>query len=102
MERCGDFVRAEPRGDVADDGAVGVVEVVAGSKDFNGLGAAFVEGVEQAGMQALLEKDVGGDTELHLVLSYSSAMRQGCGERGSGRRSSARTGTRLIRSGETG
>ena len=72
VERGGDVVRAEPGGDVADDGAVGVVEVVADGEDFDGLGAALVHGVEQAGVQALLEKDVSGDSGLHQLLSYSS------------------------------
>ena len=44
----------------ADGGAIAVVEVVAGGEELDGLGAGFVEGVEQAGVQALLEEDVGG------------------------------------------
>jgi hypothetical protein len=39
------------------------------------LGAGFVEGVEQAGMEALLEEDVGGEGGLHQLLRYSSAGR---------------------------
>jgi hypothetical protein len=57
-----------------------------------------VHGVEQAGVQALLKKDVSGDSGLHQLLNYSSAMPQGCSERGSGGKASARIGTRLIRS----
>jgi hypothetical protein len=34
-----------------------------------------MQGIEQAGVQALLEKDVSRDTGLHQFLSYSSAMR---------------------------
>jgi hypothetical protein len=39
------------------------------------LRAGFVEGVEQAGVEALLEEDVGGDGGLHHLLRYS---RRGC------------------------
>ena len=46
-------------GYVADGGAVSVVEVMAGGEQFDGLGAGVVEGVKQAGVQALLEEDVG-------------------------------------------
>ena len=53
---------AEPGGEVADDGAVGVVEVVAGGEELDGLGSAVAQGVEQAGVQALLEEDVSGET----------------------------------------
>ncbi len=55
----GDFVGAEPGGDVADSGAVGVVEVVAGGEELDGFGSAVVKGVEQARVQALLKEDVG-------------------------------------------
>jgi hypothetical protein len=79
MERSGDAIGAEPGGDVADGGAVAVVEVVAGGKDLDGLDtigrAGFVEGVEQAGVEALLEEDVGGEGRLHHLLRYSSAGR---------------------------
>ena len=59
VERGGDFVEAEPGGDVADGGAVSVVEVVAGGEELDGMGSAAVKGVEQARVQALLEEDVG-------------------------------------------
>jgi hypothetical protein len=36
------------------------------------LGAAVVQGVEQAGVQALRKEDVGGDSGLHYLLRYSS------------------------------
>jgi hypothetical protein len=54
---------AEPGGDVADGGAVGVIEVVAGGEDLDD-GAAVrretaVHGVEQARVQTLLQEDVG-------------------------------------------
>jgi hypothetical protein len=62
---------AEPGGDVADGGAVGVVEVVAGGEDLDGLSAGVVEGIEQAGVEALRENDVSGDTGLHHLLRYS-------------------------------
>ena len=80
VERGADVVGAEPGGDVADGGAVGVVEVVAGGEDLDGLGAAFVQGVEQAGVQALRKEDVGGDSGLHHFLRYSSGSVWGCGK----------------------
>lgn len=67
MERSGDIVGPEPRSEIADDGAIGVVEVVAHGEDFDGLCAALVQGVEQAGIQALLKEDVSGDSGLHLL-----------------------------------
>ncbi len=72
VERGGDACVAEPCGDVAYGGAVAVVEVVAGGDDFDGLGSAPVQGVEQAGVEALLEEDVGGHGGLHQFLKYSS------------------------------
>jgi hypothetical protein len=39
------------------------------------LGAGFVEGVEQAGVEALLEEYVGGQGGLHHLLRYSSVGR---------------------------
>ena len=66
VERGADIIGAEPGSDVAEDGAVGVVEVMAGGEEFDGFRAAFVEGVEQAGVQALLKEDVGRETGLHL------------------------------------
>ena len=63
----------EPGGDVADGGAVAVVEVMAGGKELDGLGAGFVEGVEQAGVKALLEEDMGGDGGLHHLLASASS-----------------------------
>ncbi len=68
---------AEPCGDVADGGAVGVVEVMTGGEDLDGLCATVFEGVEQAGVQTLLEKDVSGDSRLHYLLRYSSRGVQG-------------------------
>ena len=72
VERGTDVVGAEPGGDVADGSAVGVVEVVAGGEDLDGLGAAVVQGVEQAWVQALRKEDVSGDSGLHYLLRYSS------------------------------
>jgi hypothetical protein len=37
------------------------------------LGAGFVKGVEQAGVEALLEEYVGGKGGLHHLLRYSRA-----------------------------
>ena len=84
VERGGDIVGAEPGGEVAEDGAVGVVEVMARGEEFDGFGAAVVESVEQAGVQALLKEDVGREAGLHHLLRYSSGRVRGCGERGSG------------------
>ncbi len=65
VERGADIVGAEPCGDVAEGGSVGVVEVVAGGEELDGAGSGFVQGVEQTGVEALREEDVGGDTGLH-------------------------------------
>ena len=65
VERSADVVGAEPEGDVAEGGAVGVVEVMAGGEELDGAGSAVVEGIEQAGVQTLREEDLGGDTGLH-------------------------------------
>jgi hypothetical protein len=60
LMECGGYASvAEPSGDVADGGPIAVVEVVAGGEDLDSLSAGVVEGVEQAGMEALLEEDVG-------------------------------------------
>jgi len=56
---------AEPGGDLAELGAVGVVEVMAGGEEFDGACATVAEGVEQAGVQALLKEDVGREAGLH-------------------------------------
>jgi hypothetical protein len=81
VERGPDAGVAEPGGDVADGGAVGVVEVVAGGEELDGLSATLLQGVEQAGVQALREEDVSGDTGLHHLLRYSTevARCQGAG-----------------------
>jgi hypothetical protein len=72
LVECGsDASVPEPCGDVADGGAVAVVEVVTGGEDLDGLSSAAVEGVEQARMEALLEEDVGGDCGQHHFLRYS-------------------------------
>ncbi len=65
---------AEPEGEVADGGAVGVVEVVAGGEDLDTSGSARAQGIEQAGVQALLEKDVGGEAGSHPI-TKSTTMR---------------------------
>jgi hypothetical protein len=61
---------AEPEGEVADDGAVGVVKVVAGGEDLDdgrAVGGDTAEhGVKEAGVEALLEEDVGREAWLHL------------------------------------
>ena len=55
---------AEPGGDVADGGTISVVEAMAGGEDLDDLGLAVggeaaEDCVEQAGVQALLQEDVG-------------------------------------------
>jgi len=77
VERGADAVVAEPEGDVADGGAVGVVEVVAGSEELDGLGSGVAEGVEQAGVESVLEEDVSGDGRLHQLLRYSKVWQRG-------------------------
>ena len=71
VERGGYTCVAKPSGDVADGGTVAVVEVMAGGEELDGLGAGLVEGIEQAGVKALLEEDVGGDGGSHHFLRYS-------------------------------
>jgi len=44
---------AEPGSNIADGGAVGVVEVVAGGENLNDRSAGFVEGVEQSWVKTL-------------------------------------------------
>ena len=66
--------------DVADGSSVGVVEVMPGSKELDDLSAGFVESVEQAGVQALREEDVGGKSGLHHLLGYSSGRVGGVAE----------------------
>lgn len=68
---------AEPVGDLANGWAVGVVEVMAGCEELDGLCSAALEGVEQAGVEALREEDVGGDSGLHDCQSY---INEGCGD----------------------
>ncbi len=77
MERDGYACVAEPGGDVANGGPIGVVEVVAGGEELDGLSAGFVEGIEQAGVEALLEEDVGGEGGLHQLLQYSRRTKTG-------------------------
>jgi len=49
LVKCGsDAGVAEPGGDVADGGAVGVVEVVTGGEELNDLGSGLVESIKQA------------------------------------------------------
>jgi hypothetical protein len=41
-------------------------------EELDGLGTAFVEGIEQARVEALLKEDVCGYRRLHQILRYSS------------------------------
>ena len=63
MEGGGCAGVAEPGSDVADSGAIGVIEVVAGGEDLNDRAAigreAAEDRIEEAGVQALLQEDVG-------------------------------------------
>jgi hypothetical protein len=54
---------AEPGGDLADGGAVGVVEVMTRGEDLDGAGAGSMERVEECGFKTLREEDVGRDLE---------------------------------------
>ena len=65
MEDGADVVGAEPGGEFADGGGIGVVEVVARGEDFDGAGTGGGEGVQQARVQAVLEEDVGRESRLH-------------------------------------
>jgi hypothetical protein len=72
LVKCGGYsCVAEPCSDIADGSAIGVVEVMSSGEEFDRLSAGFVEGVEQTGVEALLEEDVGGDCRLHHLLRYS-------------------------------
>jgi hypothetical protein len=65
MQHGAHIVGAEPGGKLAHGGRIGVVEVVARGEDLDCLRAGGGEGVQQAGMQAVLEEDVSGDSGLH-------------------------------------
>ena len=65
MQHGAHVVGAEPRGELAHGGRIGVVEVVARGEDFDGARAGGCEGVQQTGVQAVLEEDVGGESRLH-------------------------------------
>jgi hypothetical protein len=72
LVECGSYTRrVEPGGDVADGSAVGVIEVMAGGEELDDLSAGSVESIEQAGVQALREEDVGRESGLHHLLRYS-------------------------------
>lgn len=58
-------VGAKPLGDLFDGGAVGVVEVVPGSEDFDAFGPGAFERVEMAGVKPLMQKHVGGNSPFH-------------------------------------
>src|ERR1700759_2079668 len=60
-----DLARLEPVGDLLDVLAAGVIEVLACSKDFNGLSATAGQRIEQAGVQTLAEEDMGGEGSEH-------------------------------------
>ena len=57
----------------------GVVEVRLCGEDFNGLGTAAGERVEQAGVQTLTEKGVGGEGSKHGWWSIAILSSANCG-----------------------
>lgn len=63
----------EPVGDPADDGAIGVVEVVARGEELDSAGAAVAKSIQQAGVKSLGEEDMGGDTGLHGEFKNTTA-----------------------------
>lgn len=65
VKRSADVIIAEPRGDLADGGAVGVVEVVTRCEDLDSLGSRALEGVEHARVETLGKEDVSRDSGLH-------------------------------------
>jgi hypothetical protein len=72
MQRRGYAGVAKPDGNVADSGAIGVVEVMTRGEELDSFGTAFMEGIKQARVQALLKEDVCGYRRLHQILRYSS------------------------------
>jgi hypothetical protein len=68
VERRSDTRIAEPCGELANHGTVGVVEVVAGGEQLDGTGSTALQGIEQARVKALGEKDVGRDCGMHPEL----------------------------------
>ena len=70
-----EVVVAEPGGELAEGGAVGVVEVVAGGDDLNGACAGTLDAVEQAGVETEREKEVGGKAEVHSHSRYNMGGR---------------------------
>ena len=65
MQHRAHIVGAKPGGEFAHGRRVGVVEVMACGEDLDGARAGDRDGVQQAGLQALLEEGVGGDSWLH-------------------------------------
>ncbi len=63
MEGGGCAGVAEPGSDVADGGAIGVIEVVTGGEDLNDRaairGETAQDRIQEAGVQPLLQEDVG-------------------------------------------
>ena len=88
---------AEPGGDLAELGAVGVVEVMARGEELDGAGTGAQESVELAGVESLGKEDVGGDSGLHGALQkYNSG---GCGGFLSSQEDSMRIRMTMIRQG---
>lgn len=70
--RCRTSV-TEPRGDLADHGAVGVVEVLTDGEELDGAGTAAAKSVQQAGVKSLGEEDMCGDSGLHGEFKNTTA-----------------------------
>ena len=67
MHDCMDIIGAKPCGGLAQGWRVGVIEVMARGKDFDGTRAAGSEGIQQAGLEAMLKEDVGKKIQVALL-----------------------------------
>ena len=75
LERIG----AEPLGQLAHVLAAGVVEVLARGEDLHTLRAGAAGKLQQAGMQALVEEQVGGENAQHRASRGSARPKQAQG-----------------------
>src|SRR5581483_3655593 len=55
--------------------AVGVVQMLARGKNFDGLRSSAYQVVQQAGVKAFLRVNVGGDRSLHMIRIAASARK---------------------------
>ena len=65
MENGFERIRPEPLRQLAHRLAAGVVEMLARGENLNTLGAGAAGKLQQAGMQALVEEQVGGENAQH-------------------------------------